>query len=162
MSGTERQALRARDRAWAAAHPDRIQAKNRRLYQQNPEKYAAQRDRWRVENLDRHRHIARLAQARRRTAKKSNSNLSVSTRDWEKLVTRANGHCAYCNERAPLTMDHVIPLSRGGRHAIGNLQPVCEQCNKRKGAMLLSEWRYRRALEAGVRGRVPVARLAGR
>ncbi|HEX8510460.1 MAG TPA: HNH endonuclease [Propionibacteriaceae bacterium] len=76
-------------------------------------------------------------------------------------MSRAQGCCAYCGECRPLTMDHVVPLARGGRHAIGNLAPACETCNKRKGSMLLVEWRYRSALGTGVSRRVSNARLAG-
>ncbi|WP_203620386.1 HNH endonuclease [Streptomyces sp. SID8499] len=38
------------------------------------------------------------------------------------------------------TVDHVIPLSRGGQHAEGNLVPACKSCNSSKGDKLLIEW----------------------
>lgn len=38
-----------------------------------------------------------------------------------------------------LTMDHVIPLSRGGDHSIDNIVPSCFSCNASKGNKLLSE-----------------------
>lgn len=45
-------------------------------------------------------------------------------------------HCAYCNRRftAQLlpTIDHVIPLSKGGLHTINNLVLACKSCNCRK------------------------------
>ncbi|WP_306317623.1 MULTISPECIES: HNH endonuclease [unclassified Streptomyces] len=41
-------------------------------------------------------------------------------------------------------MDHVIPLSKGGRHAIGNLMPACMPCNMSKSASFLSVWRAKR------------------
>ena len=43
-----------------------------------------------------------------------------------------------------LEMDHVIPISRGGRHAIANILPSCPPCNRSKNGSLLSEWRYTR------------------
>lgn len=65
----------------------------------------------------------------------------VRARDWRKLVARHDGRCAYCSKRAPLTKDHVVPISRGGRHTIGNLLPACRSCNSRKHNRTLTEWR---------------------
>ena len=48
---------------------------------------------------------------------------------------RAAGLCHYCGRRfAPreLTMDHVLPVIRGGRSSKGNLVPACRECNARK------------------------------
>lgn len=48
--------------------------------------------------------------------------------------------CTYCGGPGG-TVDHVIPLSRGGAHAEGNLVPACKPCNSSKGDKLLIEWR---------------------
>lgn len=45
-------------------------------------------------------------------------------------------------------MDHVVPLSRGGRHSIGNILPACESCNLSKHASYLVEWRRRQRRNA--------------
>lgn len=48
---------------------------------------------------------------------------------------RASGVCHYCGETFPpreLTMDHLVPLVRGGRSVKGNLVPACKACNDRK------------------------------
>lgn len=48
---------------------------------------------------------------------------------------RSSGVCHYCGETfAPqeLTMDHLVPLVRGGRSVKGNLVPACKPCNDRK------------------------------
>lgn len=66
----------------------------------------------------------------------------VSTRDWRRLVQRYGGLCAYCRIRPWTDQDHVIPLVRGGRHAIGNVLPACGRCNRSKGARLLVEWKH--------------------
>lgn len=41
-----------------------------------------------------------------------------------------------------MTLDHVFPLSRGGRHCVGNIVPACGQCNHSKGALTVVEWRH--------------------
>ncbi len=56
---------------------------------------------------------------------------------------RANGICHYCKRKfrpAELTMDHLIPLVRGGRSEKFNLVPCCKDCNSRKQQMLPWEW----------------------
>jgi 5-methylcytosine-specific restriction protein A len=53
------------------------------------------------------------------------------------------GVCHYCRrrvERGQLTMDHVVPLSRGGKSRKGNVVPCCKQCNNKKKTMLPIEW----------------------
>ena len=45
------------------------------------------------------------------------------------------GLCHYCGKRVgaeALTMDHVVPVARGGMSAKGNVVPACEACNKSK------------------------------
>ena len=63
------------------------------------------------------------------------------TRWWQQKT--ASGTCYYCGRRvgyAGLTMDHVIPLARGGRSTKDNLVPCCKECNTRKKGSLPVEW----------------------
>lgn len=49
----------------------------------------------------------------------------------------AKGECHYCHKRFPpgeLTMDHVIPVARGGKSTKGNVVPACLACNRAKAA----------------------------
>lgn len=51
--------------------------------------------------------------------------------------------CVYCGTGLGLenaTLDHVIPLSRGGSHQPGNLVAACHSCNQRKGSLLPTEF----------------------
>ncbi len=55
---------------------------------------------------------------------------------------RASGICHYCGGKFPphaLTMDHVVPLVRGGRSNKGNLVPACKECNNQKQNRLAFE-----------------------
>ena len=59
---------------------------------------------------------------------------------WQRRVQR--GICAYCGKSVPpgeLTMDHVVPVARGGRSARGNVVPSCKECNNRKKLMTPAE-----------------------
>lgn len=61
---------------------------------------------------------------------------------WWQLKTSA-GTCWYCGRMVGfqnLTMDHVVPLSRGGRSTKDNLVPSCKECNTKKKSSLPVEW----------------------
>ena len=56
---------------------------------------------------------------------------------------RGRGKCHYCDKKFPpseLTMDHVIPIVRGGRSEKANLVAACKECNSKKKHMLPMEW----------------------
>jgi len=57
--------------------------------------------------------------------------------------------CFLCHSLDKITMDHIIPLSLGGRHSIGNLMPLCQTCNSRKSNKLLVFIRYQSHIERG-------------
>ena len=60
---------------------------------------------------------------------------------WKNRI--ATGLCHYCTAKfAPgeLTLDHVVPLVRGGRSTRGNCVPACKECNTRKRDLLPTEW----------------------
>jgi 5-methylcytosine-specific restriction endonuclease McrA len=55
---------------------------------------------------------------------------------------RSTGICHYCGGKFPpsaLTMDHVVPLIRGGRSSRGNVVPACRECNAAKKYQLAWE-----------------------
>lgn len=63
------------------------------------------------------------------------------TRWWQQKT--ASGLCWYCGQQVGyqgLTMDHVIPLARGGRSTRDNLVPCCKDCNTKKKSSLPVEW----------------------
>jgi 5-methylcytosine-specific restriction endonuclease McrA len=63
------------------------------------------------------------------------------TRWWKNRIAR--GICHYCGGTFPpgdLTMDHLVPIIRGGRSTQGNVVPACKECNSRKGYLLPLEW----------------------
>jgi len=60
---------------------------------------------------------------------------------WMRKIQK--GVCHYCQGqvgRERLTMDHVVPLSRGGKSSKGNIVPACKTCNNKKKYLLPIEW----------------------
>ncbi|UJQ86226.1 HNH endonuclease [Gordonia phage GiKK] len=91
------------------------------------------------ENRKRTRGRKYISNAQRRAIKKSVA-YEVTDKDWRRLVERYQHSCFYCGVQGVMTQDHVIPLSRGGVHSIGNIVPACLSCNCSKGSKLLVEY----------------------
>ena len=56
-----------------------------------------------------------------------------ATQWWKRK--RAAGVCRHCGASFPpkeLTMDHLVPLIRGGKSSKGNVVPSCKQCNSER------------------------------
>lgn len=49
------------------------------------------------------------------------------------VYKRDGFQCVYCGSKEKLTIDHVIPRSKGGRDSWKNLATACESCNSKKG-----------------------------
>ncbi len=66
----------------------------------------------------------------------------ISPVNRREVLKRDNHSCQYCGRNKHLTLDHVIPVSKGGQHKWDNVVTACESCNQRK--------RDRTPLEAGM------------
>ncbi len=62
------------------------------------------------------------------------------------------GICHYCGNRFQpdhLSMDHIVPLARGGKSTRGNVVPACAECNRKKKLETPADTALRRLSEAG-------------
>ena len=60
---------------------------------------------------------------------------------WKRKCSE--GRCYFCGRQfkpKDLTMDHIVPIIRGGKSAKGNVVPACKECNNKKKHMLPIEW----------------------
>lgn len=53
--------------------------------------------------------------------------------DILKAVRERDKTCQHCRTADDLTFDHIIPVSKGGKASMENLQILCNPCNARKG-----------------------------
>ncbi len=63
------------------------------------------------------------------------------TQWWQRKCSE--GSCYYCRALVSpkeLTMDHIIPIIRGGKSTKGNVVPACKECNNKKKHSLPMEW----------------------
>lgn len=78
----------------------------------------------------------RIDQAKYRSKLSKNNFTNIQ---WEMLLKFycPNGACICCGEIKPLSIDHVIPISRGGINSISNIQPICCKCNSKKRTKII-------------------------
>jgi len=89
-----------------------------------------------------------------RFMKLASDQISWSTSIREYISEREKaGECVYCGRRRNLTLDHILPQSRGGPDIPDNAVWVCSRCNSSKGDKRLYEW-------YGLERRYDVPRLA--
>jgi len=130
----ERQMLRARDRF--ARDIDSIRASDLRRYERN------RAERIELAKASAHRRRIRLANT------VSEPGITVAA-----LRGIHGGRCPYCGVTmtyeptrhgvfvpAKATIEHLVPLSRGGDHTFANTMLCCWQCNVRRNATPLEEW----------------------
>ena len=64
------------------------------------------------------------------------------SRWWQSLID-SSPRCYYCSilmKKEEVTMDHIVPLSRGGKSTKGNIVPSCKPCNNEKKYQTASEF----------------------
>lgn len=78
-------------------------------------------------------------------------------------IRKSNTRCYYCNEKVGInyrTVDHKIPVSRGGETIATNLVMSCERCNSEKGFLTEEEYReYREVADMLVSKNIKVTSL---
>lgn len=70
-----------------------------------------------------------------RRTRKMQAEGSFTLVEWNRLCNYYDYTCLRCGRQEPdikLTVDHVIPLSKGGSNDISNIQPLCHSCNSGK------------------------------
>ena len=88
-------------------------------------------DREREEDRQRDRQWSRWRDSRQASERRSriipqDVKIAVSVRD--------GGRCVQCGSTRELHYDHKTPYSKGGENTVGNIQLLCGDCNRRKGA----------------------------
>jgi len=141
-----------RSRIWEKNNPEKVKENSRILYHRDleksrknrqirvkkwvekyPEKMVAAQKAYRLKNPE----AKRISEQKRRANKLGNGVFKISQKEILNIIRSS---CVACGSYDKITMDHIIPLSRGGRHSIGNLQPLCFSCNASKSNRFMTEW----------------------
>lgn len=125
---------RERNRAYRQANIEKVRDREKAYREANREKRNQYSSEWRKQNKSKKAENAH----RRRSRQKQNGVFTISPKDMARIYASP---CAGCGTHDGISVDHVVPIAKGGRHSIGNLQPLCVKCNQEKGTRLVIEWR---------------------
>lgn len=120
-----REVIRARQAAYYQDNHAAILAQKREYSRRNAERIAAER----AEYYRANKEIWQVHNGRRR-ARKAAGTLTLD--EWRTILDEFDHRCAYCQGQGAMEIEHMVPLSRGGRHDKDNIVPACRSCNRRK------------------------------
>lgn len=130
--------------AWNKNNIERRREIARNWSKRNRSKVSDYQRRWRHEvNPEQAKFLNRYNSHTRR-ARLRKVKGSYTQQEWIKLLESFNNRCASCNvEDKPtrwgkLTIDHIIPISKGGSNSIDNIQPLCYHCNYTKYTKIIN------------------------
>lgn len=132
---------REKDRQYREQHREQLRAKQReRHHEKYHKRHKAYRltkqqylKRWmrqyRLANPD----LFALYKSERKARQLSAARNDLTLAQWREIKAHYGNRCVYCDRTSPrLTMDHIIPLSKGGTHTASNVVPACSTCNSQK------------------------------
>lgn len=121
-------------RKYRLNNKEKLRIKSKKYQSNNPKIHALSSKKYQLANKEKYRDYANTRRAR----KISNGVYEISTKELNKLYKSS---CFYCGSNNSIQADHIIPISKGGQHSIGNLVPACAKCNNSKKDKFLIEWK---------------------
>lgn len=122
-----------RVKAWARNNPEKVAENMRSLRRRKGEEGLREYREYRRRNKDRYALHAKKKRAKRQAAI-SATVTTITLSEWNAIKTKQKGRCFYCGKTVKkLTMDHVVPLVKGGEHSLSNIVAACLSCNCSKG-----------------------------
>ena len=116
-----------------AANKEKIAAHNKEYRAENKERIAGWKREWSRKNPEK----SSTSTHTRRALKKGNGTFRITQKFMRNLY---NSPCVSCGASERIEADHIIPISKGGRHSEGNLHSLCRSCNSSKHTKLWIEF----------------------
>ena len=131
------------NRKWRRENPEKAKASVKKWRENNQEglfeygRNRRKRDRERINENNRRwkkeNPVKIRALNHRRKTNRTKAGGNYTAAEWNALVKHYGGKCLCCGrDDVTLTVDHIIPVSKGGTSNIDNLQPLCLSCNAGK------------------------------
>lgn len=128
---------------WAKNNPDKVREKCKRYRELYPERHKQYRQDWQEQNHEKYLFYKRQYGHRKRAQRVK----EITHEDWHYVLEICDNRCLCCTKDLVfLTMDHVIPLVKGGDHDLLNIQPLCFSCNSMKHTTAI-DYRTREMIE---------------
>jgi len=116
-------------RAYNAAHREERRAYGKR----SRETHREERRLYQRAYHKAHPEVVHASYQRRRAQQSQAGKNTLTSTQWRSIKEHYRYTCVYCGRRMKrLTMDHILPLSKGGEHTFTNIVPACKACNRKK------------------------------
>ena len=136
-----------RDKEYYQVNSETIKKRTNNWYKNNKEKAIEASRKWRAKNIKHRLEYEKewrknnpeitKAQKQTRRAKKYGNGGSYTAKEWRDLCDKYGNKCLCCGKETKLTIDHVIPVTKGGTSYIENIQPLCFSCNRHKSTKII-------------------------
>lgn len=101
---------------------------------------AKRQARWRHMTDPSYRLYHRAKSKARKVAQRGGTPTHLSPTHLWRHWSKFDHCCAYCGCSGDLEVEHVVPISKGGEHHLGNIVPACHRCNSNKGRKDALQW----------------------
>ena len=128
---------------WRKNNPEKVKKHKHNFYVRNKEKIYEHQKEWNEKNKNKRMKMRQKwarenrgllnASRNKRRANKRGSGGSFTADEWNELCKKYDNKCLSCGKKKKLTVDHIVPVSKGGSSNISNIQPLCQSCNSKKG-----------------------------
>lgn len=125
---SNKEARKKNARTWAKSNPDKRKLICQKWRDCHKEQSQKSIKKWKMSNPEKV-----VISSQKRRALVLNADGTITEKEWTELVKKYNHSCLCCGTKEnKITLDHIVPLSLGGKHTIDNVQPLCQSCNSKK------------------------------
>lgn len=125
--------------AWKKKNPEKCSVHGKKSYHKTG---LERKRRFRKTPEGSKRHVFYTQQRKYRVENASAPDSKSLTPEWFRSLCNEYGdRCIYCHQPKKLSMDHVLPITRGGLHTASNIVPACGPCNSSKKNRTMLEWK---------------------
>ena len=130
---------------------EEINCQRRERYKKDPTKFLQRRSDYYNKNKDlvnqkgrdygkAHKNEKMACNRARKSRIKQNHHVPYSSQDLAKKMEPLGSCCLYCQSPDDLTVDHIVPVVKGGSDCLGNVVYACKRCNSSKSDKDALDW----------------------
>lgn len=150
---SNKEKCRLSSKNWTKKNIKKVKEKNLKRYYLKSEEIRKKCADYRKLNHERRLEIERSSRLRNKEKNRPSKNARQGIRNrklantpyliLEKELRKIyNSPCFMCGCEENQSLDHIIPISRGGSHSVGNIMTLCKNCNASKNARTITEWKH--------------------
>jgi 5-methylcytosine-specific restriction endonuclease McrA len=125
---------------WRDNNKDKARASSKKTYLKNKKRAIDYATKWNKDNPKKRSKIMTFQNRKRKDRMRANTGIELTANYWKLAKLHFDNKCAYCKGDGTMSVEHFIPVSKGGINCISNIIPCCVSCNTRKNNQLPVKW----------------------